>query len=295
MVFNDKLKAHLSTGITTVARAWAVTRADGTILGFTDHDRDLVFDQITFRADTGLSALAVEQSSGLSVDNTEALGALRDDAVTEADIVAGRYDGASVVAWLVDWTDTDAREIVFRGTIGEIERSGQAFKAELRGLSEALNRPLGRVFQAPCSAVLGDANCAASLDHPAYRWEGPVETVTEGRRLTFAMTGAFDADWFQRGTLTVLSGGAQGLTGLIKRDVDQGGGIRLLELWTELRADLKPKDHVRITAGCDKRFETCQLKFNNILNFRGFPDIPTEDWVAAHPAAAAAHTGGSRR
>ena len=138
------LQAHLDTGATTLARAWLITRADGVRYGFTDHDRDLSFDGITFRADTGLSAAALAQSTGLSVDNTEALGALSDASVREDEIEAGRFDGADVRAWVVNWADPDVRWLQFRGTIGEIRRSGGAFQAELRGLTEALNRPCGR-------------------------------------------------------------------------------------------------------------------------------------------------------
>jgi uncharacterized phage protein (TIGR02218 family) len=54
-------------------------------------------------------------------------------------------------------------------------------------------------------------------------------------------------------------------------------------------------DRVRLTAGCDKRMETCRLKFNNFLNFQGFPDLPGEDWVMAVPKKGNANTGGSRR
>ena len=183
--------------MTTVARAWAVTRQDGVRLGFTDHDVDLTFDCIdTSAADTGLAAMALQQGTGLSVDNTEAIGALSAEAITEADIAAGRYDNAEVVAWLVNWADVSERDIQFHGTIGEIRRSGGAFQAELRGLSEALNRPLGRVFQRPCSAVLGDAACRVDLDTAGYVHEGVLfaldgkTTLNLGPLNGFAPTGS---------------------------------------------------------------------------------------------------------
>ena len=178
--FAQDLKAHLASGATTLARAFVVTRRDGVVLGFTDHDRDLSFDGITFRADSGLTAKALQQATGLAVDNTEAFGALRSDAICEADILAGRYDGAEVQGWLVNWAEVAQRHVVFRGSIGEIERRGGAFKAELRGLTEGLNRPLGRVYQAPCSAVLGDGACGLDLTDPLYRWEGPVAALEGG-------------------------------------------------------------------------------------------------------------------
>ena len=56
MGFNANLKAHLESGNTSVSRAWEIARRDGVRLGFTDHDRDLAFDGLTFRAQSGLTA-----------------------------------------------------------------------------------------------------------------------------------------------------------------------------------------------------------------------------------------------
>lgn len=289
------LHAHLGAGFTTVARAWAVTRTDGTVMGFTDHDRDLSFDGLTFKADTGLSARALQQATGLSVDNTEAMGGLSADAVTEEDIAAGRYDGAEVTAWLVNWADVTERRIMFRGHIGEIRRGAGAFHAELRGLTETLNRPVGRVFQKPCGAVLGDSGCRFDLSTPGYGHEAPVTLAAEGRVFGFGPLPGFEPGWFQRGVLSVKTGAAAGLSGAIKRDRIDPTGARIFELWEPLRAPIAVGDTVKITAGCDKRFATCRLKFNNALNFQGFPDVPEEDWIMVHPSHAKTLGGGSRR
>lgn len=294
MTFHAGLKAHLATGATTVCHAWRIRRGDGVVMGFTDHDRDLTFEGVVFRADTGLSALALQQGTGLAVDNTEAIGALSDAAIREADVEAGRFDGAELTAWLVNWTDVVQRQVEFRGTLDEIRRAGGAFRAELRGLTEALNQPMGRVYQKPCPAVLGDAACRVDLSAPGYATERAVEQVEDAQRFTFAALDGFDFGWFERGRLIVLDGAAAGLSGLVKRDrfLD---GLRVVELWQPLRAGIAPGDRVRLEAGCDKRFETCRLKFGNALNFRGFPDIPGEDWMMALPARSGETSGGSRR
>lgn len=159
---------HLATGLTTVCRCWAILRRDGRVLGFTDHDLGLAFDGITFQANAGMTASALVQGTGLAVDNTEALGALSAAAITEADIAAGRYDGAEVRAWLVNWRDPGQRIEQFRGTIGEVRRGAGAFQADLRGLTEALNQPQGRVYQRQCGAVLGDAACRFDLEASGY-------------------------------------------------------------------------------------------------------------------------------
>ena len=293
MAFHDGLLAHLKTGATHVAHAWAITRGDGVVLGFTDHDRDFEFETIQFRADSGLSALALEQGVGLASDNSEAIGALSDAAIKESDIDAGRFDGGLLTCWIVNWSDVDQRQILFSGTIGEIRRAGGGFTAELRGLADPLNQPMGRVYQKPCGAVLGNAACGVDLNAPGYATEVPVIAAGEGW-VEVAPLPDYEAEWFTRGRLDVLDGAAADLSSAVKRDLIQTD-TRRFELWQELRAELAPDDLIRVQAGCDKRMDTCRFKFNNILNYQGFPDIPGEDWLMAQPAATGQSTGGSRR
>ena len=292
MAFQTGLQQHLNSGATHLAHAWAITRRDGEVLGFTDHDRPLEFENIQFHADSGLSSMALSQGTGLSVDNSEAIGALTDAAIREADIDAGVFDAAEVRCWLVNWSDVAQRQMLFRGTIGEIRRAGGAFTAELRGLAEVLNRPMGRVYQNPCGAVLGDAACQVDLEAPGYAMVAAVVGV-DGARIVLPELPDFEPGWFTRGRLVVLDGSAVGEIAVIKRDL--AGGPRQIDLWTGLRGTLAAGDMVRIEAGCDKRFETCRYKFNNLLNYQGFPDIPGEDWLKAVPAVTGQTTGGSRR
>lgn len=284
------LRDHLATGCTTVARCWAVTRKDGLTLGFTDHDRPLAFDGIAFRPDAGMTAGSVVQGTGLSVDNGEALGVLSSDAVTEADIEAGRYDNAEVRLWHVDWSSPSQRELRFRGTLGEIRRGDGAFHAELRGLSELLNRPTGRLYQKTCAAVLGDKACRFDTTATGFSTELPAGT-TEGGTFTLPGLTAFSHRWFERGRLTVLTGEAKGLTGTIRTD-RRSGEQRIIELWQPIRAPIAPTDRIRIEPGCDKRAETCRTRFGNIANFQGFPFIPGEDWLLSVPVPSGRNDGG---
>jgi len=92
-----------------------------------------------------------------------------------------------------------------------------------------------------------------------------------------------------------LSGHASGLWGMIKADRSDTDGTRQIELWQPIRGFVEADAEIRLTAGCDKRFDTCRLKFNNLLNYQGFPDLPNEDWVMTYPSKGGANTGGSRR
>jgi uncharacterized phage protein (TIGR02218 family) len=290
-MLDENFQAHLSTGLTTLARCWRLSRRDGLELGFTDHDRDITFAGVTFKADTGLTARALAQTTGLSVDNTEALGALSDVAVTEADIAAGRYDGARIEAWLVNWAAPEQRLMQFRGNLGEITRAAGGFRAELLGLAERLNRPQGRAYQTACSAVLGDGDCRVDLSGPGFSGEGVVETAEDQKLFTLSGLQGFDDRWFERGRLSVLSGAAVGLIGVIKNDRPEAA-VRGVELWQSLRAAIAPGDRVRLEAGCDKRTRTCRLKFDNMLNYRGFPNIPGEDRMLSVPVGAQSTAGG---
>lgn len=288
----EGLYKHLAGGATTVCRAWAITRVDGRVFGFTDHDNDLAFEGYVFRANSGLTARALQQTTGLSVDNSEALGALSDLSVTEADLMAGRFDSAELRGWLVNWADTQDRVLQFRGTLGEIVRSGGAFQAEMRGLTELLNQPQGRVYQRSCAAVLGDKSCRFNLNQSGFSVEKAVDGVQDRRAFGFAGMEEFAARWFERGRLIVLSGAAKGLIGIIKND-SLVSGRRTIELWQPIGPDIAPGDLIRLETGCDRQADTCRVKFDNFRNFRGFPDIPGEDWLTSYPVSSGLNEGGS--
>lgn len=265
---------------TKIARAWAISRRDGLVLGFTDHDGELTFAGIRFRPDAGLTAQAVVQGAGLSVDNTEAIGALSDGAIEERDIIAGRWDGAELRQWEVDWSDPTQYRLIFRGHLGAVTRGGGAFKAELRGLSEPLNQPVGRVFHPRCSAILGDAACKVNMNRPGLSGEGVITSI-EGGRFQLAGLAGFDDRWFERGRLLVISGAAAEIGGHIKNDRATPNGGREVDLWTQTGIMPAVGDRVTLFAGCDKSVENCRLKFRNFPNFRGFPHLPLEDWLMA--------------
>ena len=290
----DKLLAHLASGATTVCRAWSVSRTDGVVLGFTDHDRDLEFEGIRFAADTGLTARALEQVTGMAADKSEAMGVLSSDAVTERDIAAGRYDGAEVRVWLVNWADPGERMLEFAGRTGDITRAGGSFRVELRGLTDALNRTVGRVFQGGCDAALGDTRCRFDLSIPGYRTEAEILWIEEGYRLGFAPMDGFADRWFERGELRILDGEGAGQAALVRMD-RRLDAAREISIWSAFGVAPRAGDRVALVTGCDKRAATCRDKFDNFLNFRGFPHIPGEDWLTSYPTSANSRSGGRLR
>lgn len=279
------LQAHLQSGATTLAKCWRVTPAGGAPMGFTEHDRDLVFGGVTHRAATGFAGSAIAAQLGLAVGDQEVAGVLSDDGIDAAALEAGRYDGASVETWLVNWADTAQRVLLSRGEIGEVRREGQAFTAELRSIAARLNVPVGRTYQPACDAVLGDMRCGAALSASP----GAVITAEDDRVIAASGLGAFDDGWFAGGVLTWTSGANAGLKAEIR---SFAGGV--IELWREAPRAVELGDGFAVTPGCDKRFETCRAKFANGANFRGFPHMPGNDWVMSYPAAGEVNDGASR-
>lgn len=283
-----------ATVATTYCRAWRLVRTDGCVLGFTDHDCALEFDGTVFRPDGGMSASAVETATGLSVDNAEAFGVLSVESISAEDIHAGLYDAAKFSLWRVNWEDVQDREILFSGQIGEIRQAGGAFQAELRGLADLLNQPRGRTYQKSCSAILGDAECGVHLDQPLFRLEGTVETFVDNRVLFVRTEGSHDEGWFARGTVTFPNLTGPAAQEMVKSD-SFADGLRRIELWRPLALSVDEGATVQVFAGCDKLFSTCRFKFQNTLNFQGFPDLPGDDWMMRYPNASEPKDGGSRR
>lgn len=279
--------------ITTFCHAWVIVKTNNQKLGFTDHDRPLSFDGLTFKPQAGGHTVALQQSSGLSIDNTEAIGVLSDDAISERDIKFGLYDGAEVQSWRVNWQNPSERYMEFRGTISEITQKDGAFHAELQGIAAGLNRPIGRVYQKPCSAVLGTEHCGVDLGDEAFSTAvTPLEARTASC-LMFDGLARFASGWFSNGLLEVTYDHGATKCYPVKNDTGTTSN-RKIDLWHPV---LEP-DHAvtyRLIAGCDKRFTTCSAKFKNALNFQGFPDIPSQDWMLIHPTQSSEKSGGTRR
>lgn len=212
----EEMAARIESGAATLCHVWRLTRRDGMVMGFTDHDRDLTIDGVVCRAASGWLAGAGESALGPSAGTFVASGGLDDAAIAEADIRAGLYDGARVELWRVDWGEPTLAVRLWTATLTRLRREGETFVAEMEGPLAVLERVVGRTYGRNCDAMLGDGRCGIDTS------EFPGKT-------------------------------------------------------------------------CDKNWVTCTGVFGNGLNFRGFPDIPGDDFLTAHPGGGGRHDGGSRR
>ncbi len=287
------LQAKLDSGATMLARCWLITRADGVRQGFTEHDEDIVLGDITCRAGSGLTGSETTQKFGLAVDSSEISGALADDTLNEADLAAGRYDAAVVELWLVDWSEPELRVLLAKGTLGDVRREGAVFTAEVRGLSERLTQESGRLYGTTCSADLGDARCKIDLAAAAFRGAGMVVALSAVSSFNASGLDDFDDGWFTAGKISFTSGANAGLSVEVK--AHRKDGTVSVDLWQAMPEPIAVGDSFTVTAGCDKHFQTCHDRFSNVVNFRGFPHIPGNDFVISYPVQGAPGNDGKSR
>lgn len=290
-ILSPSLAASLASGVTTLCQCWIVTRTDGLRLGFTDHDEDLVVDGVTCSAESGATGTAVEQGTGLSADSLEIVGALTSGRLAESELARGLFDGAAVAVWRVDWANPDDRVLILSGTVGEVSRGPTAFTAEVRGLADRLNQPRGRVYQRSCDALLGDARCGVDAAAAAIRGAGTVATVRSARSVTASGLSGYVSRWFEAGRLVWTSGANAGAAVEVRAH-GLAGGLASLDLWEPMPAPISPGDTFQVVAGCDKSLASCRDKFANVLNFRGFPDLPGNDYAVAYAVQGADNDGG---
>lgn len=276
------LQAHLDGRATKMCYCWKVTRNDGLVQGFTDHDNALTFGGVTYEASSGFTATQFATSLGLAVDNLEVEGALSSDSINEDDLAAGYYDNAKVEVYWVNWSNPAQRHIVSRGFIGEVKRAGVMFQAELRGLSNALQQKTGRKYQRYCNAVVGDARCGVNLTNPAYRGSGVVDIASSSRTFTATGLGGFSDDWFTAGVVNWLTGANAGQSMEVKLHNFISGTVSI-ELWQAMPFEVRTGDTFTVTVGCKQDAATCHSKFGNIANFRGFNLIPGPDMLLFYP------------
>ena len=275
------LQDKLDSGVTTLCRCWLFTRSDGVTQGFTDHDEDVALGAVTCRAGSGLSGSEAAQTFGLGVDGSELSGALANDSLNEDDLAAGRYDAAAVELWLVDWSEPSLSVLLAKGSLGEVKREGNAFTAEVRGLTDRLAQDTGRLYTTICSVDLGDSRCKIDLTNAAYRGSGAVIAVSGTSTFSASGLDTFDDGWFTAGKLTFASGANAGLGVEVKSH--RKDAMVTFDLWQAMPQPITAGDVFAVTAGCDKRFQTCHDKFDNVVNFRGFPHIPGNDFVISYP------------
>ena len=260
----------------TLALCWRIERRDGVTIGLTDHDRDLMVDGLLHRAAPGMVPSAIARSDGLEADTMEVTGALTSAAIGEDDLVAGRWDGAHVAMFALDWASGGGRVELGEGTIGAVETKDGGFTAELRGAAAAMDRAVVEETNATCRATLGDRRCRVAMA-PRRRFVRAV--ASEDVVLTLDRAEP-SAGAYAHGLLRWMGGANCGLESAVAGSDGATVTLRLPPAFAVTAGTL-----VELVEGCDRTIATCAGRFGNAANFRGEPYLPGIDLLTRYPGA----------
>lgn len=266
----------LREDLVTMAWCWRLSRRDGVVIGLTSHDRDLLWDGLTYQAAPGMRPSALESHDHLDGSTMDLEGAIASDAIMERDLDAGRWDGAQMQLYVTDWTEPAAAPILMmEGMLGGIERRGASFSAELQGVMRHLDGPVCPVTSPSCRANLGDKACGVNLAARTYMRH---VIAMDGHVVT--LDAAVPVGRMIYGDFLWLDGANCGVSSPISQ---QNSGI-VLQLAEEPPLQQRLPARVRMVEGCDKQLATCRTTFSNAVNFRGEPHLPGNDLLTRYPS-----------
>lgn len=278
---SPELQAHLALEVTTMTTCVRVARKDAQVFGFTALDKDLTFESTLYKAILGVEATAIDSRSALQTGSLEIRGML--DAtfgIAEADVVSGVWDFADVLVFQVNYQDLTMGSIKQRrGWLGEVSVT-HSFAVEMKGLAQKLQQTIIPLSKERCDADLFDSRCKVVPTENVTQFSGKTVTAVAlaQREFTCTALGSLTAGLLSAGKVTWTSGANIGLSSEIKEH--NGTTVKLFEATPY---PIAPGDVFTALAGCQKRYaEDCIAKYNNGINFRGFPWLPGTDstWEA---------------
>jgi uncharacterized phage protein (TIGR02218 family) len=291
------LAQHYKRRSTSTTYLWLLKRElDGLMLGFTSLDRELIVDGQVYHPG-GFEPTAMNNSSDMNVDGADVEGHLDeryvidgtldpDDVfITEEDVLGGKWDKAQVWLMRTNWrAPEEGVEIMCRGDLGEIQTT-DGFRAELRGLCQALQQMVGLNCEPACNHTFGDRMCGVNKSDHTYR--GSVTQASPDNDLFRDASRQEAAGAYDGGEFRWLTGANAGFRCEVKTVIN--GGTVLQEL---MPFSIAVGDTYSIVKGCNKiRDEDCLLKFDNVINHGGFADLPGRDRFSALGAGSASEDG----
>lgn len=262
----------LINGTLRLCECVRITLTSGAVIRFTNHSNQLQIDGQTYSASGSTEINAEELEEGLESDTHDAEGGLESALIKHADLKAGRYNGATVEQFIVDWKYPWKKKLNYRKFVfEEVFWDGEMWRASISGALYKLTETLGSNLTRECRFDLFDSRCG--LDISDYLEAGAVASITTQRR-EFTCT-SFDLGdgWFDRGFIQWSSGQNAGQRSYVKTYVEEGATAHIvLELPSKF--DIAVSNVFSIVPWCNKIKEgDCTLKYQNQKRHGGFPDL----------------------
>lgn len=261
-----------------LATCYKITRVDGTVYRLTGHDRDITLDGEVYTPMDTVEVSAIRRETALKAQNADSKGIISSTLIKSDDLRAGKYKKAKIEETLVDWKFPFAGKIIKNVFwVMNVSYDGEAWSADLESLPHFLGAKVGDIYTRDCGYNLGDSDCGVNL--VALQTTGTVVGMLDGdsRRIIRAASIAPQTDgYYDWGEVVFTSGANNGEKGEVKTYV-----AATLDITLQLQLPYKvlPGDAFTLKPGCNKLKSTCKTKYSNVLNFGGYPYIPTTDRV----------------
>ena len=243
---------------------------------WTNVDYDITYNGFVFRANGPLvSGLKYKGAVGLEVDKQQiTIAARSSDVINGAPFLIalrdGAFDGAPVYRDRVFLTAPQGSVVggvrLFQGRVSTVDNVGRT-QATLTVASDLVildyDMPKN-LFSPTCLHVLYDAGCG--VIRGTYSADGVVGAGSTSNSIAWSGARAGDA----QGSLVFTSGANANIRATVKAAA-AGSGYTLMY---PLPFAPATGDTFNVAFGCDHTQATCQGKFNNLTNFRGFPYVP---------------------
>jgi len=265
-----------------ICTLFSIVAEDGSARYFTDHNAVIAVDGKTYIPSAGVTRIKMKATNNAEVSNQEVAATILD--MPDDELKSGKWDNAQIEVSLCSWrTVADGKLIIFKGTIGVIQWTDEGFRADIQNYLRDLGRNIGNVVTANCRHQLFSGTTTAGkingcgVDRSGYITAGTVDYILTNRLKIKIATSGRPTGWASNGFIKFTSGNNIGLTAQVKIHDVAGGTIgESVEFYLPTIMTVAVGDTFELTAGCDHTLATCKAKFNNVVNFGGFPHLQVD-------------------
>jgi uncharacterized phage protein (TIGR02218 family) len=269
LTLDSSFLASLQGQTTALTRVWTITRTDGQVYRFTEHDEDLVYNGNTYEATTLIGISSIKRTSRGEAQTADMNIAFSASGVSYDDMAAGLFRKALVEIRVVNHLNLALPgPVVFYGKFGPVKLQGKlSCNVSLTGRLDTTLNTLGELYSPECRARLGDARCKVDIE--SFKTTGTVKSVDNNRKFTVEFAVDPDNSYYSLGEIVWTTGNNAGLRMEVLDQFAVTPPDDQLLLALNMPKTVQVGDTFTIYAGCDQRPTTCRDKFNNKVNYRG--------------------------
>lgn len=273
-VFPSSFLAEIEADLTTLCRVWAITRIDGVVFRYTDHDADLVVGGNRYSSTNAFTASAIQLVANGLASDCDIQFVFSDTGIERNDLERGLFNNAAVQFGVASYSAPAAGIVpLFDGVALDAATAGNTATLTLRSNSHKITAPVCPVYSRTCRAQFGDGDCKVDLG--PYTFVFTVTGVTNSIVFTATELAEHNDNVFANGLVTFTTGKNKGVKVECIRSTDTG----VLTLLLRPPYPVETGDTGNVVYGCVKTVDAC-ASFGNTPNYRGEPFIPGEEGLS---------------